>query len=322
MTLGPIRRHIAAVSAATFTAGSLLAVAVGGLTSPAGARQFEALVVTPDQPVLVTFDPTPGELPYIRKADPGQCRTADYCDTIPLEIPEPDISATSDYKLRFKITNLGSNDIDAVLWDNGQIKEQFGKAEPGDTNYDPLESDYTDLRVMADPNKAGPNKDGFVELGRPDLVDYNFTVLNFSGTSKGYTIFAEILIEESVQPREILPPESRVAVTPTSVAAAPATTIATAPTVELDPFAEQTPGLDSVRIERDPDLAAIREQNLADQLAGPPAPIVARRASVAGPAAPVSGLTAFLWLAVLPAAVAGSATGLVLRRRVRLPDIG
>lgn len=313
-----------AVALATFVVGAALSLVVSAATRPASAREFESLVLVKERPTFKTFKGIPGSLAYARKPDPDFCRAADYCDTIPLKIPTPDVAKGAGFKMIFDAKNTDGADLDFYVWDNKQLKKQFGKCQPGAQCYDPLESDYTDLLVVTDPITGGPNRNGVYEIGEPDLVDYNITVLNFGGTSTGYTIYLELQVEDFEQPVEVRPPDHGTVVVGGSGSSTGGLTPTPTPEVAEPTLGDPAdlPTLNDLLIERDPDLLAIREQDLADQLAAPPAPITRLAQASTGPPPPVSGLTLLLWLAVVPGALAGAVSALVQRRRVQIPDLG
>lgn len=323
MTISRATRRSLAVALATFVLGAALSLVGSAITRPAAAREFEGLVVTKDKPTFAQFPGIPSSLTYPRKPDPDFCRTADYCDTIPVKIPAPDLPAGAGYKLVFKADNTDGTDLDVYLWDNKQLKAKFGKCQPGQQCYDPLESDYTDLLVVTDPQTGGPNQDGIYTIGEPDLLDYNITVLNYNGTSTGYTIYMALEVEDFVPPSEVLPPDHNTVAVPSKPVTAGITPTAATPKV-ADPAVgdpADLPVLNDLLIERDPDLQAIHEQDLAGELAAPPTPISQLGRTESGPPPPVSGLTLLLWLGVVPALLAGGASALVQRGRVRIPEL-
>lgn len=324
MTRHRTTRRSLGIALATFVVGGSISLVGSALLQPAQAREFPPLVVTKDEPTYAAFSGIPESLAYPRKPDPDFCRSANYCDTIPVQIPTPQIARGAGYRLVFKADNTEGTDLDVYLWDNKQIKAKYGKCQPGSTCYDPLESDYTNVISDTDLQHGGPTSDGVYTLGEPDLIDYNITVLNYSGTSEGYTIYMELQVEDFVPPKEVPPPDRSRVATPKDPAAtftgpAQSTSAATIPGVA---DASDVPGLNDLLIERDPDLQAIQDQNLADQLKAPTSQISQLGRVDTGPPPPVSGLTLLLWLGVMPAGLAGGASTLVQRRRVRLPDLG
>lgn len=318
----PTRRSII-VALATFSVGAALSVVGSAVLQPAEAREFPPLIVTQDKPTFASFDGIPESLAYPRKADPDFCRQANYCDTIPVQIPPPDVPRGAGYKLVFKADSTDGTDLDVIFWDNKQLKQKYGKCPPGETCYDPLETDYTDLIVATDPQTGGPTSNGVYVIGEPDLIDYNITVLNFNGTSTGYTIYMELQVEGFVPPSEVRPPDNSRVATPSRPITTPRTPSQDTPSSDEPAVGDPAdlPALNDLLIERDPDLQAIQDQNLADQLKAPPSQISQIGRVDTGPPPPVSGLTLLLWLGVVPAGLAGGASTLVQRRRVQIPDL-
>lgn len=318
----PTRRSMV-VALATFVVGAAASVVGSAVLQPAQAREFAPLVVTKDKPTFASFEGIPESLAYPRKADPDFCRAANYCDTIPVQIPTPDVPRGAGYKLIFKADNTDGADLDVIFWDNKQLKDKYGKCQPGEQCYDPLESDYTDIIVATDPQNGGPTQNGVYVIGEPDLIDYNITVLNFSGTSTGYTIYMELQVESFVPPSEVLPPDNNRVATPSRPTTTGKTPSGTTPSGAEPAVGDPTdlPTLNDLLIERDPDLQAIQDQNLADQLKAPASQISQIGRVDTGPPPPVSGLTLLLWLGAVPAGLAGGASTIVQRRRVQIPDL-
>lgn len=322
-----IRRPVV-IALATFVLGAALSVVGSAVLRPAEAREFEPLVVTIDRATFAEFPGIPDWLTNPRKADPDFCRSATYCDTIPVQIPPPDLPKGAGYKLIFQAKNTDGADLDVYLWDNKQLKEKFGKCQPGEQCYDPLESDYTDLLAITEPNTGGATANGVYTVGEPDLVDYNITVVNFNGVSTGYTIFMELEVETFAPPKEVTPPDNNVVTGggTTNFSETGSPVGGRSPVAPTDSGSGldddlDLPGLNDLLIERDPDLLAIQDQNLADQLRAPPSQIAARGRAESGPPAPVSGLTLLLWFAMVPAGLAGGLSALVQRRRVHIPEL-
>ncbi|MGQ0434051.1 MAG: hypothetical protein ACT452_16795 [Microthrixaceae bacterium] len=327
MTNSHRARRPLAVAALVFVAGAALSVVGSAVSQPAQAREFEPLVLTVDKPVFATFPAIPESLVYQRKPDPDFCRGAAYCDTIPVKIPTPDLPPGSGYTLVFKAANvdgIDGSEINVFFWDDTQLKQKFGKCPPGETCYDPLESDYTDILSITNPHNGGPTGDGVYTVGEPDLIDYNITILNYNGVNSGYTIYLELVVEDFIPPDEVRPPDNNTVSTPSGTRTFTTTDVVEGRTVE-DPVtgepSDLPPSLNDLLIERDPDLQAIRDQNLADQLKAPPSQIAARGRVESAPPGPVSGLTLLLWLAVMPSALAGGLSALVQRRRVQIPEL-
>lgn len=318
-----------AIAVLVFVAGAALSVLGSAVLQPAQAREFEPLVLTLDKPVFATFPAIPESLPYRRKPDPDFCRGANYCDTIPVKIPTPKLPPGSGYTMVFKAENvdgIDGSELNAFFWDDKQMKQKYGKCPAGETCYDPLESDYTDILSITNPHNGGPTGDGVYTVGEPDLIDYNITMLNYGGVNSGYTIYMELVVEDFVPPEEVRPPDNNTVATPsgsrtfTSTGQIVGGDKSVEDPVTGDP-SDLRGSLNDLLIERDPDLQAIRDQDLADRLKAPPSQIAARGRVESAPPGPVSALTLLLWLAVVPAGLAGGLSALVQRRRIQIPEL-
>ncbi|HLF39929.1 MAG TPA: hypothetical protein VI854_00505 [Acidimicrobiia bacterium] len=305
----PRRRLVAA-------AGVLLALAAGGApTLPVGAlEQQPGIRVEKDQTVEREFAPIPGQnpLPVDRFGTPDDCRTAAYCDVIPLEVAAPAALDEAeeffvDVELTWETKDVPStpasgmrsaNDLDLYVWDDpagdAEITFSGGETEPE-----------------------------HLRLYRPTKGRYQIVVFNYLGPNTGYRLKVAYKTEVIEKPFESLepdfePPDFPVeslapegppvdlsdAPEPEAEPAEPATPVYTPDVVVPDVTPEAVPALplEPVAVDPDPDFEGFDDADFDGALAAPPESNVLRQrqARVVGPPKPASAGTVLFWLAFVP----------------------
>jgi hypothetical protein len=231
-----------------------------------------------------------------------------------LRVPIPDIGPGDDYLLILSLEwdDQGqSQPLEFHLYDDGQIKEQYEQPGPGEQGYEARETPYTRLRSVTNP------KQDDIVVGQPDLVEYNLVVVNTAGQNTGYGVFNVVTTQEFTPPPEKLPPSPGA---PSGGGGFGGSVGERRPdfsggtgsvTVEVG---EDSSVLGDVDAISDPDLIALQEENLEQALSAP-TPLSASPIEAGPPPEPPSGLTLFIWVGVVPAALLGGAAALLLRRR-------
>ena len=309
---------------------SLVVAALGGpMGTSAALEQAEGLTVGEDEtvaqeyPPLATFNPAPDDPATGSKVEPEDCRTATWCDIIPLEVVTPaDLGEEEEFfvrvKLEWETENIpaspatdnetrAANDLDLYVWDDPEGEAEVASAS---TNQEPEE----------------------LALFRPTAGRYQIVVANFLGPNTGYRLTAtyknEPLIPpfESLEPVFELPPPPSEAPAfepmpevpePEPVEAPPASSGVPVPESPVAaPDLPAPPPLEPVAVDADPDFEEFDDSDFADELAAPPQNDVLRerKTRVVAPPEPVSAPMVVLWMAVLPLVLAGGG-GLFLARR-------
>jgi hypothetical protein len=303
----------------------LLMAAVGGPVGPSSAlEQTQGLRVGENETVAQEYKPIPvfNPAPDNPKIKPEDCKTAPWCDVIPLEIVTPpnlpdEMEFFVRVKLEWETENIPGNpvtpdtravnDLDLYVWDDpqGDVEQAMGASEQ-----EPEE----------------------LALFRPTKGRYQIVVVNYLGPNTGYRLTATYKPEpihppfESLEPVFELPPlppeapvfEPPAEVTETEPADAPPDFSGTP--VETPPAPAVTPGpapnLEPVAVEADPDFERFDDAEFADALAAPVTNDVLqeRKARVVAPPEPASAPSVVFWMAVLPLGLAAGG-GFWLTRR-------
>ncbi|MDQ1443958.1 MAG: hypothetical protein QOI20_422, partial [Acidimicrobiaceae bacterium] len=192
-----LRRMTAGAAALLAASAALVAMA-----PPAPAMQQASEQVALEKALDKTYPPIPGQWPS--SADPTTCSVADFCDTIPIFVHEPTgIPAGDDFYLEVIISWPGgaaADDMDAVLYDNGQTEDEIDKAGTRDPTAPPKASRYTDKKSASDGEPL------IIKLPEPRLGQYNLVVVHGLGVSQGYRVQAHLVIQKFVPPFESLEP--------------------------------------------------------------------------------------------------------------------
>jgi hypothetical protein len=308
---------------------SLLVAALGGPVAPSSAlEQAQGLRVEENQTIAQEYQPIPmfNPAPDNPTGKPGitpdDCKTAAWCDVIPLEVViPPDLGEDEEFFVRVKLewetqnipsnpvnpTTRAVNDLDLYVWDDpqGDVEQAMGATEQ-----EPEE----------------------LALFRPTKGRYQIVVANYLGPNTGYRLSATYKPEpiippfESLEPVFELPPfpaEMPVFEPPAELSEPepvdPVPDFSGAP-VEAPPAPvvdrAPAPPLEPVAVEADPDFENFDDEDFADALAAPAQSDVLRerKARVVAAAEPVSAPSLVLWLAVLPLALAAGG-GFWLARR-------
>jgi hypothetical protein len=307
---------------------SLLVAALGGPMAPSSAlEQTQGLRVAENESIAQEYQPIPvfNAVPDNATGKPGvtpdDCRTAPWCDVIPLEIVAPaqlgpDQEFFVKVKLEWETQNIPSNpampttravnDLDLYVWDDPQGDVELAM---GATEQEPEE----------------------LALFRPTAGRYQIVVANYLGPNTGYRLTATYKPEPIIPPFESLEPVFELP--PLPVEMPPPEPPAELPEPEPAPLPDLSglpveappapavepapaPPLEPVAVEADPDFADFDDADFADALAAPVQSDILRerKARVVAAAQPVSAPSLVLWLAVLPLAVAAGG-GFWLARR-------
>ncbi len=306
---------------------SLLVAALGGpvgtsaaLERGPGLRVEENQTVAQEYPPIPVFNPAPDN----PKIKPDDCKTAPWCDVIPLEVVVPaDLPDEEEFfvrvKLEWETENIPGNpvtpdtravnDLDLYVWDDpqGDVERAMGATEQ-----EPEE----------------------LALFRPTKGRYQIVVVNYLGPNTGYRLTATYKPEPIIPPFESLEPVFDLPPLPVEAPALPE------PPAELPEPAESpappsgfsgapvetpaapafatppAPPLEPVAVEADPDFEDFDDAEFADALAAPTQSDVLqeRKARVVAAPQPASASSLVFWLAVVPLALAAGG-GFWLARR-------
>ncbi|MGH9002332.1 MAG: hypothetical protein ACRDYV_04320, partial [Acidimicrobiia bacterium] len=182
---------------------SLVLVALGGPVGTSGAlEQAAGLRVGPDETVaqefqpIPIFNPAPDDPATGSKITPERCRTAPWCDVIPLEVVIPAVLGEEDeffvrIKLEWETQNIPNNpvmsqnravnDLDLYVWD---MPEGDVDLAMGSTEQEPEE----------------------LALFRPIKGHYQIVVANYLGPNTGYRVTVTYKSDPIVPPFESLEP--------------------------------------------------------------------------------------------------------------------
>ena len=309
---------------------SLLVATLGGPVTPSSAlEQAQGLRVEENQTVaqeyqpIATFNPAPDNATGKPGITPDDCRTATWCDVIPLEVVTPaNLTPEQEFfvkvKLEWETENIPSNpampttravnDLDLYVWDDPQGEVELAM---GTTDQEPEE----------------------LALFRPTDGRYQIVVANFLGPNTGYRLTVTYKPEPIVPPFESLEPVFELPPFPAEMPAfeppaevpepeepfRPSLPAFSGAPVEAPPAVVErapAPFLEPVSVEADPDFEDFDDSDFADALAAPVQSNILRerRARALAPAQPVSAPSLVLWLAVLPLALAAGG-GFWLARR-------
>ena len=329
-TLRPCRRLLGLVGVLA------VLVAAGSAPTPVGAlEQQPGIRVEENQTVEREFGPIAGQdpLPAEQLSTPDSCRTAAYCDVIPLEVVLPADLVDSDeffvaVELRWETPNLPStpasgtqavNDLDLYVWDDPAGESEIAHSE-----------EATEPEAL--------------RLYRPVKGRYQIVVHNFRGANTGYRLKVSYVTEilekpfESLEPGFEPPPfplESVPAEPPVDLSGEPepedpadndrtGSPVAAPEPVVVPPAApEPVSGLplEPVEIEPDSDFADFDDADFEEALAAPPDSDVLRQRETraVGPVEPASAGSVVFWLVIVPlVAVTGGAYWLMRRGSARL----
>ena len=232
------------------------------------------------------------------------------CDTIPLKIAVPQLEAVDEFFVTVEVSwdnPTGQTDMDMYLWDNMQIAKR----------QDPEAETYSEL---ASGTSSDQNPET-AKLFRPELGDYNLTVINALGVNTGYKVKVYMTVARGDEIFELL--EQPAAPTldnsggadPPPVDYSADTPPASAGGVSSAPLAPPPNALDELAILPDSDLDSGFDSTFESALTAPD-PGGETAALVNERPDPVSGLTVFLWLAIVPLALGAGALWFLRRRRV------
>ena len=307
----------------------LVVAAMSGPATPSSAlEQAPGLTVAENQTVaqeyqpIPIFNPAPDNDATGSNMSPDVCKTAAWCDVVPLEVVVPaGLGSEDEFFVRVKLeweTNKvpgnplmqGTrtvNDLDLSVWDDPQGEMELAM---GASELEPEE----------------------LTLFRPTKGRYQLVVTNYLGPNTGYRLTATYKAEpiippfESLEPIFELPPlpaeapafeppaeeaEPEEAEAPPDFSGFPLETPTT-------PAVDPTPAmpLEPVAVGADPDFEDFDDSEFTDALAAPVGNDVLqeRKARSVGPPEPASAPMVVLWMAVLPLALFGGA-GFWLARR-------
>jgi len=307
-----------------------IAVALGALgvvgvvdVRPAVARPQEPMVITAGDPISKTFSGIPGNYPGTAVAywTPGGCMDPAFtwCDNVPLDIVPPDVDDATDWTVEISVTwnptDTNENDVqdaqacDLAVWlfDDTQIE--------GRTSEDP---GYTALD-----SSDGADQPEVVSTYAPELGRYNLVVLNFAGVNIDYTVTARMVIGHFDKPFEALGPTGG-----SGSASDDSGEVTEAPPPDfsadtpsdarplLNPDLAPSP-LGEVAVLPDQDFGAFEEaSSFDDQLRTPDLPAGGGLGNIRlRPPRDVPPAVLAFWFLLVPAALAGGAWVVIVRRR-------
>lgn len=324
------RRFLAAatVALAVFAAAGP-ALRVGAMEQEEGFRVTENETQEREYPPLSGQKPVNMPEPLPALDTPEECRTANWCDVIPLEVVVPATVTDADeffvvVELFWETQNIPStpvngttavNDMDLYVWN-----VPAGEDPPEEIAFSTGESQPEMLKVF-----------------KPMDGRYDIVVVNFTGPNTGYRVKVTYKPEKIERPFESLEPDFSFPSEPVfevpATPSEPPVDVSGGPEVSLPasspapaalpdfptapaPPAEPLLPLEPVAVEADPDFAGFGDDRFDEALAAPPENDVLRQRDVraVGPAKPPSGTSLLLWLAVVPLALAGGG-GFWLARR-------
>lgn len=281
----------------TLLLGLALAVAPA---APASALEREKVTLNPGDFIERKYPVIAGQNPTGEAQDVDTCRSAIYCDTIPLQINvPPSVPKDSNYIVQVrmfwetaKANGTTVNDLDMFIYnsDDEQLQKGATQSEPETIN-----------------------------LAQPPAGLYHVTVVNYLGeNSDGYRLQYKFLTDSSETPFELLDPENQgpqsgssgggdtdsPEETPTDLSDDPVE-ITGPPEVTIDTFS--APPDDAF----DPDL--FNDPPPTDS--GGPGEFAIDPTEARATVDPANGLAVFLALVVLPLALAGGTGAYIWRRR-------
>jgi len=298
--------------------------AVAVLPAPgAGALVRDQLVVSADGEASATYPGIPGNNPSSQAADPTPHDCGDVteasqftvaCDVVPLKVIVPNVSDADDFVLEIELTWEpkdevegvgGVNDLDMYLYDNQQVAKRDN----------PQSTTYTQFGRST--NFAPPEA---IRIYRPELVDYNLVINNFSGPNVSYTLKARFVIGTFEAPFEALAPNVSAPVDDSSgEQPGPIDYSADEPTsvgFSAPPAPVAPPVLGEVAVLPDQDFSEFDSTSTFDaQLREPVQALPAGSISLRPPT-PVPAPVLLFWFLLVPLAVLGP-TAFFLTRRNR-----
>lgn len=315
--------------ATLWAATAVVAAAVVAMSGSASAFMQRTVTIRAGQETRERFNGIPGNYPgtSVVNFTPSGCGNATntaaaqaVCDRVPLriEIP-PGLDEADDFFAQIEVTwrpSADLNDLDIYLWDNQQIAKRN----------DPASTTFTRLA-----ESAGSTQPEAVALFRPELGDYNLTIINWAGPNLEYTVTARIVIGTFEQPFELLAPS---AVGDEDEVVEDQSGGGDGPPVDFSadgpgdgfgsgtgdffqaPFAGDLPPiLGQVAVLPDADFSSFSPSTFDRELSAPP-PTADLPARLAGLRAPgdVSSAVLVFWFVGLPLALVGAAWVLLMRR--------
>lgn len=303
----------------------LLVAMLAGSAMPSSALEQEGLKVAENETDAREYQPIPlfNPAPDTAAVDtsPESCRTAAWCDVIPLDVVRaPGVGPDDEYFVQVKLE-----------WETDEIPENEVTGEARTTN-------DLDLYVWDDDPEAPAPRYMSASVGEPEELSmfrpvgrYWVVVANYLGFNTGYRLSAHYepnplpppfeLLEPvfdlpplpAEEPLPELPVEEADEPEPVVTAPEPAPPVA-APAPPAPPAPEPT--FEPVPVEADPDFADFDDSDFEDALAAPPQSDVLRerRARTVAPPEPASAPSVVFWMALVPLALAAGG-GIWLARR-------
>ena len=296
----------------------LIGIVVAGSSQVAEAAKHAKMTATAAAPARVTFPAIPQSAPMtsFRPVDPDECSISAYCDTVPMEVIYPDVPPGDEVLLDIEVAwdDQGeSNNLDLFVWDNKQIKQQYGRAEPGDDSWDARDTDYT---LIDSSSFSFPER---LTLVSPDIRDYNLTILNWGGNNFGYTVTLTMRVEEAgqvyeYQEEEKVPPPSGDSSGGDDGGSVSLSDLeqSDSASADLTPGGSDDPTLAPAFGSADQTLLGIEEREFDSELAGPG--VQAAASAALEKPDPPSGFVLALWLVVIPGLL-GAALAVWIRRQ-------
>lgn len=314
-TRSPRRRALAALAAAAVTAAAVV-VAVPG-AGPASAVSRGGIVVAEGQPAQANYPPIAGNMPSsgVLIFFPDDCGSPDttppitvgagagsgFCDSVPIDVKPPNVDANTAWVVEIEVSwddPAGGNDIDVTLFDDQQVK-----LREGSTGY----TTFGEAATAENPEKI---RTFLMTLGR-----YNLVVLNYVGPNTGYTVTARMVIGEAFQnPFELLDDAPAPADDPSGGDSGG--------TAEAFGDLSGSESFESFRgFQGFNELTIVPDAGFGDEFAAsgiselPQTPFAGSIGRIADSRpGPASGLLMFIWLVLLPAALAAGAATVMMRR--------
>lgn len=313
MRLRTITRLAAAGCLASLATATYLTV-----SAPAsGALTQEGIVLHQDEIVEAAYGPILASNPTgvafgSDTTTPEVCKTAAYCDVIPLEVVRPaSLGPDDEYFVQVfldwetesdPVLDTSLNDLDLYLYtDPPTVDEAVARGHTPDDDADPWIS-----------SSGSSTPEETLYSFRPH-GDYIIKIINWSGVNTGYTLKLTWVSESFPTPFESLAPEFVPRATTTT---RPVTTTTT--TIVRPPQTDSTPvSLAPVVIEDDADfdLTQFEDDEFDDQLA---APEILDLTPIASTPREPSGAALLFWMLAAPLGALALGGAWVLRHRATI----
>ena len=293
--------------AALRTAGAVVSmaglIAVGLVfgENMAGATNQGEITIHPGEVLEKKFPTIPLPNPANQAHDPETCRTSLYCDTIRLNIVQPE-DPDQGYFVQVQVSWATRAEQDVP--EQGEMTDNdidvFFYKVPYDTSNGKKDKDN---EITSAATGAQPET-GYVSAEKVDIVVVNFVGVN----TEGYTVKIVYVLDENFTPVELLEDDSPLL---EDLSDAVEAVVAPAPAPAPEPVVvAASPGLTTVGVDDPFGLSSgVTRSSSGVNLFRPVEAVAAR------PAKPVSAGVALLWLGAVPGALLGSVALFLAKRR-------